>query len=119
MCSTYCFHYAKGSNEQVQKWLDQKFVKHSSSEYASPIVLVGKKIVRDNLPIVQMDNVIEKVQGETIFTTLDLTKGYFHVPVDVNSQKYTKFVTQKGQYDFLYVPLGISPAQFTRSIMVL
>lgn len=75
--------------------------------------------MRDNLPIVQMDNVIEKVQGETIFTTLDLTKGYFHVPVDVNSQKYTKFVTQKGQYDFLYVPLGISPAQFTRSIMVL
>ncbi|XP_070075626.1 uncharacterized protein [Drosophila takahashii] len=122
-------------DDQIQEWLEQNIIKPSTSEYASPIVLVAKKngqkrlccdyrklnekIVRDNFPMVQMDSVIEKLQGATIFTTLDLTNGYFHVPVEVGSQKYTSFVTQKGQYEFLYVPFGISnsPAVFTRFIM--
>ncbi|XP_041564617.1 uncharacterized protein LOC121467300 [Drosophila elegans] len=129
------FSEQKVVDEQVQKWLEQRIIKPSTSEYASPIVLVAKKngqkrlccdyrklnekIVRDNFPMIQMDNVIEKLQGATIFTTLDLTNGYFHVPVEVGSQKYTSFVTQNGQYEFLYVPFGISnsPAVFTRFIM--
>jgi len=53
-------------DEQVQEWLNQKITKPSTSEYASPIVLVAKKngkkrlcsdyrklnekIVRDNFP---------------------------------------------------------------------
>lgn len=122
-------------DEQIQEWLSGKIIKPSTSEYASPIVLVAKKngkkrlccdyrklnekIVRDNFPMIQMDSVIEKLQGAKVFTTLDLTNGYFHVPVAPESQKYTSFVTPKGQYEFLFVPFGISnsPAVFTRFIV--
>ncbi|XP_064536872.1 uncharacterized protein LOC135427334, partial [Drosophila montana] len=38
---------------------------------------LNEKIVRD-FPMVQMDSDIEKLQGALIFTTLDLTNGYFH-----------------------------------------
>jgi len=70
---------------------------------ASPVVLVdkkngkkrlccdyrklNKKIVRDNFPTAQMDCVIEKLQGGTVFTTLDLINGFFHVPVSSESPK--------------------------------
>lgn len=121
-------------DDQVNEWLEENIIKPSTSEYASPVVLVAKKngkkrlccdyrklnekIVRDNFPMVLMDSVIEKLQGFKVFTTLDLTNGYFHVQVEKESQKYTSFVTQKGQYEFLYVPFGIknSPAVFTRFI---
>jgi len=66
-----------------------------------------------------MDCVIEKLPCGQVLTTLDLTNGFFHVPVSPESQKYTSFVTQSGQYEFLFVPFGItnSPAVFTSFIM--
>jgi len=50
---------------------------------------------------------------------LMVNSGYFHVLVEVSSQKYTLFVTQEGEHYSLYVPFGISnsPAVFTRFIM--
>lgn len=40
------------------------------------------------------------------------------MPVEENSRIYTSFVTHNGQYEFLYVPFGISnsPAVFSRFI---
>jgi len=122
-------------DDQVPDWLEEGIIKPSTSEFASPVVLVDKKngkkrlccdyrklnekIVRDNFPTAQMDCVIEKLQGGQVFTTVDLTSGFFHEPVSPESQKYTSFVTQSGQYEFLFVPFGLtnSPAVFTRLIM--
>jgi len=66
-----------------------------------------------------METVLDKLQGSKMFTTLDLTIGFFHVPIEPGSRKYTSFVTQSGQFEFLNVPFGISnsPAVFTRFIM--
>jgi len=50
---------------------------------------LNEKIVRDNFPTAQMDCVIKKLQGGQVFTTLDLTNGFFHVSVSPESQKYT------------------------------
>jgi len=66
-----------------------------------------------------METVLDKLQGSKIFTTLDITNGFFNVPIEPGSRKYTSFVTQSGQFEFLYVPFGKSnsPANFTRFIM--
>jgi len=97
-------------DDQVQEWLEEGIIKPSTSELASPVVLVDKKngkkrlccdyrklnekIVRDNFPTAQMDCVIEKLQGGQVFTTLDLTNGFFPVHVSPEAQKYASFVTQ-------------------------
>ncbi|GFY45959.1 retrovirus-related Pol polyprotein from transposon 17.6 [Trichonephila inaurata madagascariensis] len=39
---------------------------------------------------------------------LDLKNAFFHVDVDEASRKYTAFVTETGQYEFLKVPFGLS-----------
>lgn len=119
---------------QIKEWLSDNVIQPSTSEYASPVVLVSKKdgtkrlccdfrklnekIVRDNFPMILIDDVLERLQGANIFSTLDLKNGFFHVPVELNSRKYTSFVTHSGQYEFLKVPFGISnsPAVFARFV---
>ncbi|KAK9701289.1 RNase H-like domain found in reverse transcriptase [Popillia japonica] len=47
-----------------------------------------------------------------------LKNGFFHVPMDEESRKYTSFVTPTAQYEFLKTPFGLclSPAVFQRFI---
>jgi len=101
-------------DNQVEKWLEEKIVQPSSSEYASPVVLVPKKdgskrlccdyrrlnakIAKDHFSMLLIDDVIERLQGNSLFTTFDLANGFFHVPVEQNSRKYTSFVTHAGQF---------------------
>ncbi|XP_054734546.1 uncharacterized protein LOC129242007 [Anastrepha obliqua] len=121
-------------NEQIDLWLKDGILVPSTSEYAAPVVLVSKKdgtkriccdyrkinekIVRDNFPMTLIDEVLEQLQGANIFTTLDLANGFFHVPIEPSSRKYTAFVTHGGQFEFCYAPFGIcnSPAVFGRYI---
>lgn len=120
-------------DEQVGTWLKEGIIQQSSSEYASPVVLVSKKdgtkrlccdfrklnekITRDNFPMPLIDDVLERLQGAKIFS-LDLANGFFHVPVEQSSKRYTSFVTHSAQYEFNFVPFGISnsPAVFCRYI---
>ena len=121
-------------DKQVREWLDEGIVKPSVSEYSSPVVLVPKKdgtfrlccdyrrlnekIVRDNFPMALIDDVVQRLQEGRVYTTIDLKNGFFHVLIDKGSQKYTAFVTHNGQYEFCFVPFGISnsPAVFCRYI---
>ncbi|XP_075158053.1 uncharacterized protein LOC142231326 [Haematobia irritans] len=90
-------------DRQVGEWLDEGIIKPSFSEYSSPVVLVSKKdgtkrlccdyrrlnskIVRDNFPIAILDDVIQRLQEGRVFTTIDLKNGFFHVPIEKESQK--------------------------------
>jgi len=55
-----------------------------------------------------VDDVLDRFQVSKVFTTLDLANGFFHVPIEVESRKFTSFVTHNGQYEFTLVPFGIS-----------
>jgi len=63
-----------------------------------------------------IDDVLDRLQDSKIFTTIDL--GFLHVPIEVESRKFTSFVTHKGQYEFTHVSFGISnsPAVFCRYV---
>lgn len=79
---------------------------------------LNKKVVRDEYPLPLIDDQIEKLYNAKVFTKLDLRNGFFHVPVDQDSRKYTTFVTESGTFEFLKMPFGFcnSPAVFQRFI---
>ncbi|GFU84844.1 retrovirus-related Pol polyprotein from transposon 297 [Trichonephila clavipes] len=130
------FSYAEKSEitNQIQKWLDNKVIRLSSSDYTSPIVLVKKKngptglcvdyrklnrkIIKDQFPLPLIEDVIDKLHSAKIFTTLDLKNGFFHVPIDESSKKYTAFITDQGLFEFNFAPFGLclSPPVFQRYV---
>ncbi|GBO21406.1 Retrovirus-related Pol polyprotein from transposon 297 [Araneus ventricosus] len=119
---------------QVAEWLEQGIVEPCSSEYSSPVVIVQKKdgtprvcidyrklnkvVVKDRFPLPLIEDILDRLQGSRVFSTIDLKNAFFHVDVNKDSRKYTSFVTHEGQYQFLKVPFGLcnSPAVLQRYI---
>lgn len=112
------------AEQQIKEWLKDGVIRPSFSDYAAPIVPVpkkdgstricvdyhplNKKIIKDRYPLPNIDEQIDALQGARIFTTLDSANGYFHIPVEKDSIKYTSFITLGGQYEFLRMPFGLS-----------
>lgn len=121
-------------SEQVEDWLQKKIIRPSSSDNCSRVVIVDKKggkkrlcvdfrdlnkiVQKDRFPVPLMEEVIEALEGASIFTTLDLENAFFHVPIEESSKKYTAFVTRDGIYEFNRAPFGFcnSPAMFLRFV---
>lgn len=121
-------------NAQIKEWRSQGIIRPSSSDYASPVVLVkkkngthrlcvdyrllNKKIVRDRYPLPLIEDQLDRLQSAKICSTLDLKNGFFHVPIDPSSIKYTAFIVPDGQFKFLRVPFGLcnSPSVFQRYV---
>lgn len=120
--------------DQIQEWLRDGIIRESFSEYASPVVVVRKKngsyrvcidyrrlnrnIIKDHFPMPIIEDQIDKLSSARVFTVLDLKNGFFHVPVNKESIKYTSFVTCDGQFEFLKTPFGlsVSPSSFLRYV---
>ncbi|GFV31904.1 retrovirus-related Pol polyprotein from transposon 412 [Trichonephila clavipes] len=119
-------------NKQIEEWLNEGIIRPSSSEYASPIVMVKKKdgssrmcidyrkfiqkLVKDKFPLPLIEDVLDTLQEAKVYSTLDLRNGFFHVDVDEDCRKYTSFIVPAGQFDFNKVPFGLStsPGVFQR-----
>ncbi|XP_077936125.1 uncharacterized protein LOC144383152 [Gasterosteus aculeatus] len=104
----------------------------SNSAWCSPIVLVAKKdgSVRfcvdyrrvndvsrfDAYPMPRVDELLDRLGTARFFTTLDLTKGYWQIPLSPESKEKTAFSTPCGLYQFTTLPFGLfgAPATFQR-----
>lgn len=69
---------------------------------------LNKKVIRDHFPMPNIDEQLDRLHGAKNFSTLNLKNGFFHVPVEENSIKYTSFVTKEGQYEFTKAPFGLT-----------
>jgi len=121
-------------NKVIDSWIKDDIVRPSTSDYASPIVLItkkngeprlcvdyrmlNKKIVRDRFPLPLIEDLLDRLQSAVVFSILELRNGFFHVPIEEESIKYTSFIVPDRQFEFLNVPFGLSnsPAVFQRHI---
>ena len=129
--------HMKEVTNHLTEWLKLGVVEPCRSKYNSPIFVVPKKdgslrVVQDfralnnqtHVDKYSMHDVTECVNqigraGSTIFTTIDLTSGFWQMMLDPNSQQFTAFtIPGYGQMKWKVAPMGLlgSPASFQRLV---
>lgn len=119
-------------NAEIENMIDMKVIEPSESAYSSPIVLVKKKdqafrfcidlrvlnriTMFDAEPMPNIEDLFSKLSGHKFFSRLDLSKGYWQVPLSETSKHKTAFQTPKGLFQFKVMAFGLvsAPATFSR-----
>lgn len=80
---------------------------------------LNNKTVPDKYPLPRIDDQLDRLYGNSYFTSLDLFSGYYQVPIkDFYTWEKTSFVTPDEHYQFKRMDFGPTncPAIFSRII---
>jgi hypothetical protein len=124
--------------ELIRKELDlmtkMGVIEDSNSPWASPVVLIPKPdgSIRfcidyrrvndvtepDAFPLPRIEDLIDKIGKAKYLTKIDLSRGYWQVPMDEESIPISAFVTPHGQFQWKYMPFGLrnAPGTFQRLV---
>ncbi|CAM4550434.1 unnamed protein product [Lepidochelys kempii] len=120
--------------QEIQDMLQMGVICPSGSAWASPVVLVPKPdgeicfcvdycklnaVTRpDNYSMPHTDELLKKLGWAQFISTLDLTKGYWQVPLDESAKERSAFTTHIGLYEFIVLSFGLrnAPATFQRLV---
>ncbi len=123
--------------EEIHQMLKLGVIEPSRSPWSSPIVLVPKPdgTLRfcndyrrlnevsqfDGYPMPRVDELLDRLGRARYISTLDLTKGYWQVPLSESAKPKTAFSTPSGHWQYRTLPFGLhgAPATFQRMMDIL
>jgi hypothetical protein len=111
---------------QVESMLKQKIIRPSTSPYGSPILMIKKNtggwrmcldyravnaITKCNVfPLPRIDDLLDRLQGVSHFSSLDLAQGYYQMGILESDKEKTAFKTVDGLYEFNTITMGLTNA---------
>ena len=123
-------HMRSVIQSQVEDMLAQDIIEVGHSPWAEPVVMVRKKdgnwrfcidyralnsvTVKDAHPLPRTDDTLDALGGSAVFSTMDLSSGYWQVQLDEQDQEKLAFTTGRSLYHFKVMPMGLvnSPPTF-------
>ena len=124
--------YREPVKQEMEEMLDSGIIVPSQSPWSAPIVPVTKKdgslrlcvdfrrlnsvSKADAYPMPRVDELIDRLGKAKYLSVIDLTRGYWQIPLVKTAQEKTAFSTPFGLFQFTVMPFGLrgAPATFQR-----
>ena len=122
----------KCAKREIEEMLEAGIIRRSSSPYASALHMVpktsasgntfrlcgdyrqvNKGTIPDKYPVPNIQTLLHRLGGSSIFSKVDLVKAYHQIPMDENSIPLTAITTPLGLFEYLYMPFGLRNAAAT------
>ena len=116
--------YAEKKKAAMEELKAKGVIRDSVSPWVSPIVLVSKKdgavrpcvdyrkvnslLKPDGFPLPRIQDCLDAVAGSSLFSTLDLTIGYFQIPLKEEDIPKSAFVCKYGHFEMTRMPFGLN-----------
>ncbi|GJV30603.1 putative nucleotidyltransferase, ribonuclease H [Tanacetum coccineum] len=113
-------------SNQLQELADRGFIRPSTSPWGAPVLFVKKKdgsfrmcidyrelnklTIKNRYPLPKIDDLIDQLQGSSVYLKIDLRSGYHQLRVRDEDIPKTAFRTRYGHYEFQVMPFGLTNA---------
>ena len=119
---------------QVKELLRLGLIEPCNSPWGAPVLFVPKKngklrmcvdwrllnarTMRSAFPLSRVDDLLDKLHGTCVYSSLDLMSGYHQVRIAPEDQEKTAFRTPFGLYKYKVLPFGLvnAPAVFVETM---
>jgi hypothetical protein len=58
-------------------------------------------------PLPKISDLLRKLSGFKYATAIDLSMGYYHIPLDLEAQKLCTTILPLGKYQYKRLPMGV------------
>lgn len=132
------YHERPIVREKLDEMLEKGVIEPSDSPWAAPVVLVRKRMAdgeikyrfctdfrglnavtkADAYPLPLIQETLDQLGASQYFSTLDLSSGYWQIPIAPEHQEKTAFTTAEGHFEYKKMAFGLSgaPATFQRTM---
>ena len=113
---------------QMEKRVNKGFVRPSTSPWGAPVLFVknndgsmrlcidyrelNKVTIRNQYPLLRIDDLFDQLQGAKVFSKIDLRSCYHQLRVHDEDVPKTAFRTQYWHFEFLVMPFALTNVPF-------
>ena len=125
----------KEADRQVHDMLADGLVSHSTSPFSAPVIMVKKKTPgqwrlctdfrrinarseRVVYPLPRIDDTLRRLRKPRFFSTMDLLKGFWQVPIAEEDRKFFAFSTGTMHVEYNVMPMGAVNATATMQALM-